>query len=306
VHEPWSTPTAEPGLGPDLDLDIGADPYEIDTHAPRPERLYNYLVGGGGNFAADRQLAHRLAVHAPTALDALRANALALGAFMSRAVRHLAREAGIRQFLNAGTPVPTVTRVHDVAQQVLPEARVVYTSSDPVVLAHAHTLREGTAEGVAELVHGSLRRNPHQVLDEVAATLDFDEPVAVLLLSYLNFVPDHLDPYGLVRLVLDRVPPGSYLVLAHSTSDVDESVVDGLWAISDYLTQKLGWPWTLRSRTDIARFLDGLELMEPGFVQIDQWQRYDNQPPPYAELLVPIWGGVGRKPGVPGPSQSSN
>lgn len=290
---PWSPPTAtEAGSG----LDREHDPYEIDTHASRPERLYNYLVGGGGNFTADREAAHRLAAHAPAAIDALRANALALGAFMVRTVRHLTREAGIRQFLNAGTPVPTVTTVHDVAQQVAPECRVVYTSSDPVVLAHAHALREGSTQGVAELVHGSLRRHPCQVLEEAAATLDFSQPVAVLLLGYLNFVPDELDPRGLVDLLMNSVAPGSYLVLAHSTSDVDESVSEGLWSIADYLTRELRWPWVLRSRAEIERFLDGLELMEPGVVQIDQWQRYANQPAPYAELLVPIWGGVGRKP----------
>lgn len=297
MHTPWSTPTAtgpEPEQCPGLGREH--DPYEIDTHVPRPERLYNYLVGGGGNFTADRQVAHHLAAHAPVAVDALRANALALGAFMVRAVRHLAREAGVRQFLNAGTPVPTVTTVHDIAQRVAPEARVVYTSSDPVVLAHAHALREGSKEGAAELVHGSLRRHPHEVLEQAAATLDFDRPVAVLLLGYLNFVPDELDPYGLVELVLDTVSPGSYLVLAHSTSDVDESMSEGLWSIADYLRRELRWPWVLRSRDEIVRFFDGLDVLEPGVVQIDRWQRYANQPAPYAELLVPIWGGVGRKP----------
>jgi hypothetical protein len=271
-------------------------PFEIDTHAPRPERVYNYLVGGGANFAVDQELGHFLNGRSPVTLEAVQANARDLGAFMVRSVRYLAAEAGICQFLNAGTPVPAGLTVHEVAQEVAPAARVVYTSSDPVVLAHAHTLCHGSSEGVAALVHGSLRRDPDEVLAQAAATLDLTRPVAVLLLGYLNFVPDHKGPYGLVARVLEALPSGSHLVIAHMTSDVDESIREDTWKTVDYLTRTMRWPYVLRSRAEIARFLDGLALVEPGFVHVDHWRRYEDQTIPYPEALVPLWAGVGRKP----------
>jgi hypothetical protein len=271
--------------------------FDVDPHAPRPERVYNYLVGGRANFEADQKLGRALDDRSPVTAEAVRTNALALAAFMRRAVRYLAGEVGVRQFLNAGTPVPSGSGMHHAARQVASGVRFVYTSSDPVVLAHAHALRSHGPEAVVEVIHGSLRRRPERILTEAAETLDFSAPVAFLLPGYLNFVPDQVAAEALVARLLDAVAPGSHLVLAHSTDDVDDPVVAAdLQASVDHLTRRLGWPYVLRSHDEIAALFGDLQMVEPGLVHVDRWRWPDGQPARDTEVLVPLLGGVARKP----------
>jgi hypothetical protein len=268
------------------------EPVEIKTDVAQPARVHNYLVGGDDNFAIDRELADYLSSTSPVDIDTARAAARAQGAFMVRTVRYLVIEAGVRQFLSIGATIPTEYDVHEVAQQAAPESRVVYVGHDPVVLAHAHALRKNTRAGATVYIHGSLRR-PQKILQEAAGTLDFTKPVAIMLLGILNFVPDEHGPYGIAALLLNAVPSGSYLVLAHATDDTQTELAT---EVAKRLSEELQRPFVLRSHADISRFFDGLELVEDGLVQIDQWRRHENQPIPLAEELIPIYGGAGRKP----------
>jgi hypothetical protein len=249
------------------------------------------MTGGDTHFAADRELAEKLTSISPDAMDRSRTGTRALGAFMVRVVRYLTRECGIRQYLSVGAAVPGTNNAHHVAQEIAPESRVVYVTRDPVVVAHAHKLGS-TPEGAAALVYRSLRRHPERVLEEAAVTLDFQQPVAILLLGYLNFVPDERDPDGLVARLLAAVPPGSYLAIAHSTADFNPAMVEG----AERLAQFFGGPFVLRDRAEISRFLAGLELVPPGLVHVDRWREHENKPVPDAERYVALYGAVGRKP----------
>lgn len=289
THPPADSDQPDQPDRPDPQTD-GVDPIDIDPKSPRPERLHNYLVGGDAHFAADRHLAAELTSTSPVDVAAASASVQSLGAFMTRTVRYLVRRAGVRQFFNAGTPVPTGKGVHVVAQKFAPETRVVYASSDPVVLAHAHQLKS-TIEGATAFIHASLRRHLTHVLAETAETLDLTRPVAVLLLGYLNFIPDDHEAHHLVARLLDTVPSGSYLVVAHTSGDLHQDMDKA----AQHLRNTTGWPFALRTRAQIARFLGGLELVEPGLVQIDDWRLDDDEPPPDSDE-VPIYGVVARKP----------
>lgn len=276
---------------PSIPANSDRDPLEINTDVPQPARLHNYLIGGNANFASDRALGDFLNSLSPDDTDA-HDGARAQAAFMRRTVRYLVTEAGIRQFLTLGATIPTENDVHEVAQRLAPESRVVYVGRDPVVLAHAHSLRATTAEGATSYIHGSLRR-PQRILDEAADTLDFTEPVALLLLGILNFLSDEQDPHGLVGRLLKAVPSGSYLVVAHATNDTQTELAN---EVAVRLSEAMQRTYVMRSHTEVYRFFDGLELVEDGLVQIDQWHRHEHQPIPNAEELIPIYGGVGRKP----------
>jgi S-adenosyl methyltransferase len=270
---------------------VDQHPFHVDPRSSTPERLYSYMTGGDTHFAADRELAEKLTSISPDAMDRSRTGVRAMGAFMTRVVRYLTREAGIRQFLSAGAGVPGSKNAHNVAQELAPESRVVYVTRDPVVVAHAHKLGS-TPEGAAALVYRSLRREPDRVLEEAALTLDLRQPVAFLLLGYLNFVTDERDPYGLVDRLLGAVPPGSYLAIAHTTADFNPAMVEG----AERLAEFFGGPFVLRDRAEISRFLTGLELVPPGLVHIDRWREHENKPVPDAEHYVALYGAVGRKP----------
>jgi hypothetical protein len=208
---------------------------------------------------------------------------------MVRAVRHLARERGVRQYMNIGTPIPTADDVHVVAQRIAPESRIVYVGNDPVVLAHAHSLRKSTPDGVAAYVHGTLRR-PDELLEQAAATLDFASPIAVMLLGTLAFVPDEHDPHGIAAKLQEALPAGSYLVVAHTTD-----LYKGVTESAERLSEVLGSPFVVRPRAEITRFFDGLDIVEPGLVQIDQWRPDPEDPPPDLRYPVPILAAIGRK-----------
>jgi hypothetical protein len=258
---------------------------DIDTGTPHVARIYDYLLGGRANFEVDRTAAERAAA-AYGGIDRARADARANRDFLGRAVRWLAREAGIRQFLDLGTGIPNDDNVHAVAQEVAPESRIVYVDNDPIVVAHAHELLPGirhTAFLPLDL------REPRKVVRHAADTLDFHEPIGVLCVAILHVLSDDEDPYGIVKLLTESVCSGSYLVVSHLASDIEaKGVGEGVRRANE----RLAGHYVTRSREEVGRFLDGLELVEPGIVPVDRWRA---EPGPGAGEKV-IWGAMGRKP----------
>jgi hypothetical protein len=273
--------------------DHDRDPFAIDADVAHPARIQNYLLGGDDNFAADRDVAEHMSQALPDGVETARAAVRSLGAFVGRAVRYLAGEAGVRQFLNVGAAIPGGKNVHDVAQQTAPESRVVYVGNDPVALAKSHALRAASPEGATAYLHGSLRE-PQPILRQAAATLDLTVPVAVILATTLNLIPDDSDPHGLLARLLKGVPSGSYLVVAHASADFD---AEGMPEASSRLNKSMRDAWALRDHATIARFFDGLDLVAPGLVQIDTWRpTEDGPPPPPSGRITPIYGAVAHKP----------
>jgi hypothetical protein len=269
------------------------EPVEIDARVPHPARIYDYLLGGSENFAVDREAAEQLAAAHPGGLDTARAVVRANRAFLGRAVRYLAAEAGIRQFLDIGTGVPTEGNTHEIAQQTAPESRIVYVDNDPIVLALSRTLLRSTPEGATAYVDGDLRQ-PEALLERAAGTLDLTRPVAVMLVAVLHLIPDADDPYGIVARLVDAVPSGSHLVVSCLAQDIhDREMAEAAERHGTIVHEALA----LRGRDDVARFLDGLEVVEPGVVQVHQWGRDGAAAPdePGAPM-TPIYGAVGRKP----------
>jgi S-adenosyl methyltransferase len=264
---------------------------EIDTRVTRPARLHNYLAGGDGNFAVDREAAEKLTASLPDGIDTARAAVRSLADFTERAVRHLVAEAGVEQLLYVGMPVPTGREIHEIAQGFAPSARVVYVGNDPVVLAHAHTLKRGAPEGATAYVQGSLRE-PASIWAAAGRTFDLSRPVAVLVPLTLCFVPDEAEPHRVMASLLKPVPSGSHLMIAHPTTDIP---TEGMDEATAHLVEAIEEPYAVRSRADIARFLDGLDLVPPGIVQIDSWRPPSPATPPPSPLL-PIYAALARKP----------
>ncbi|QHA08565.1 SAM-dependent methyltransferase [Streptomyces broussonetiae] len=257
----------------------------INTSQPHTARIWNYWLGGKDNYEVDRAAGDRIRQLHPGIGEYARADRL----FLGRAVRHLVAEAGIRQFLDIGTGLPTADNTHEVAQRIAPESRIVYVDNDPLVLAHARALLTSTPEGRTDYLDEDLR-NVDAILDHAARTLDLSEPVALMLLGVVIFIGDDEDPYGLVRQLTDRLPTGSHLVLSHTVTspsmpDVDEAVK--FW--NENGTPRL----TQRTPEDVARFFDGLELLEPGVVSCSRWR------PEHAHGAAPeevaMFGAVARK-----------
>jgi S-adenosyl methyltransferase len=264
---------------------------EIDMETPSSARVYDYLLGGEVNFAADREAALRQAASFG-GLDAARAGVRANRRFLDRAVRYLAGVAGVRQFLDIGTGIPNDDNVHGVAQSVAPDARIVCVDNDPVVLAHSHELMHSTPEGEATFLIGDVHE-PEEILDRAAATLDFTEPVAVMLVAILHHVLDEDDPYGIVARLLDRVPPGSYLAISHLASDIEP---ERMTALARSVPQGASYRFAMRTRDEVARFFAGLDLVEPGLVSIDRWHPAGLPAPAEEEPQAHHWGAVARKP----------
>lgn len=286
MTENQPTPPNHNVRGPDLST------FEIDRSVAGEARVHNYLIGGHDNFSVDRELAEHLRTLSPSETDIARAVVRAMAAFTLRVVRYLVAEAGVRQLLCAVPPVPSVDdNLHQVAQKIAPDARVVYFNRDAVVMAHAHVLRTSTPEGASDYIHGDID-DVTRILETAAATLDFTRPVGLVLPGLSRFTEEH-DPYGIVARLLDAGPSGSYLALGHMTSDIATE-----WATTaaKFMRDALRKPWTLRSHAEVSRFFEGLELVEGGVVQIDQWRRHENRPIPDAENMIPLYGGVGRKP----------
>lgn len=264
--------------------DPASSPVVIDPKVPNAARVYNVLLGGDANFEADRE-ATKLAVSVyPGGMEGARLAVRANRDFLGRAVEYLVREKGVRQFLDLGTGIPDDTNVHAVAQRAAPEARVVCVDYDGVVLAHAHELMVSTPEGKAAFLNGDFRV-AEPILRQAADTLDFDQPIAVMLIALLHLLSDEDKPYELVQQYLAAVPSGSYLVVSHLTNDLID-MAESAQRFTEVMTE----PMVLRSKAEVARFYEGLEIVEPGIVAIDQWP--DRAPKdPVVHYAV-----VGRKP----------
>jgi SAM-dependent methyltransferase len=262
----------------------GVERAPFDTSVAHIARVYDYWLGGKDNFAADRVAAEQAIAAWPDIVLSVRANR----AFLARVVRYLVSEAGVRQFLDIGTGIPASNNTHEVAQSVAPESRVVYVDNDPVVLAHARALLTSGPHGVTSYLDADLREHG-RVLGAAAEVLDFSRPVAVMLMAILQHVDDAEDPYAIVAALLDALPAGSYLALSHPASDI-EAEAQGKLAAG--LNQTMAERVTMRDRAQVARFFDGLELVEPGLVRVPEWR-----PASQMEAMSPagLWGGVGRK-----------
>ena len=229
-------------------------PDVIDVTRPHPARMYDYYLGGKDNWAADREAADKILAIVPEVRDMARANR----AFLHRAVRHLARGKGINQFLDIGTGIPTSPNVHETAAKHAPDARVAYADNDPVIHAHANALLTGT--GTTKIILADLR-DAEKIIAATRDLLDFTKPVGLLLVAILHFIPDSDDPRGIVAYLRDALPPGSYLVLSHGTTDFHPAEVISE-AVASY--DGAAAPLVLRSRADISRFLDGFTPVAPG------------------------------------------
>jgi S-adenosyl methyltransferase len=269
-------PSAAPLSDDDLPL--------LDVSVAHPARICDFWLGGKDNFASDRKAAEAGIRAFPGTVQSVRASR----AFLARAVRYLAAEAGIRQFLDIGTGLPTADNAHEVAQAIAPECRVVCVDNDPVVLLHAHALLTGTTAGVTGFIDADLR-DPEKILADTASLLDLTQPVAVLLFGILHFIQDDEDPYQIVRVLMDAMPAGSHLAVSHFAKDVfPEQMAAFARAINGYSSVEAA----LRDRAEVSRFFRGLDLVEPGVVQVSKWR-----PRTEMENAVPaaLWGGVGRK-----------
>jgi hypothetical protein len=266
---------------------------DIDKDTAHVARVYAAMLGVDGYFEIDRLVAEAAAVPFG-GMEALRYSTRSNRAFLGRAVRYLAEECGIRQFLDLGSGLPVGENFHQVAQAVAPECRIVYVDFDPVVLAHAHTMMESTGEGAAALLVADLCE-PKAILDEAAKTLDFKQPVALLMFTILHNVLASEDPWSLVAGYLGAVPSGSYLAISHLTGDFSP---DEMARTKEVLDEGMAEPFIPRTREEILRFFDGTELVEPGLVHINDWHReLPGQPPerPSGSIIAPIFGGIGRK-----------
>jgi hypothetical protein len=261
----------------------------IDTSRPHPARMYDYYLGGKNHFAADRETAERGLAGWQSGRVAARENR----AFLGRAVRFLAAEAGIRQFLDIGTGLPTTNNVHQVAQAVAPSARVVYADNDPLVLAHARALLTSSPEGRTAYIHADLR-DPQSILSDPAVreVLDFSQPIALMLVAVLHFVPDEFKPTQVLATLTDAMPPGSYLVASHITGEHDP--VGPAAGARAY--QAAGLPAQLRDCDQFTRLaFSGLDLIPPGVVLVSEWRPQGDGPRP-TPAEVSWYGGVARIP----------
>jgi hypothetical protein len=264
-------------------------PPEIDTSRPHSARMYDYFIGGKNHFAADRKTAREVLRHSPYVPTAARENR----AFLGRVVRYLAAQAGVTQFLDIGTGLPTTNNVHEVAQRVDPSARVVYVDNDPLVLAHARALLTSAPEGRTAYIQADFR-DPGAILANPATrdVLDFSKPVALMLVAILHFAPDEYRPAEAIATLLDALPSGSYLAASHLTTEYDQDATSA----GQQVMRSAGIVMQKRDSGDFAKLaFTGLELVPPGVVLVSQWRRDATGPVP-APHEVNCYGGVGRKP----------
>jgi hypothetical protein len=262
----------------------------IDTTVAQPARRYNYWLGGKDHFAVDRASGDEMAEAFPTT----RITAIENRRFLQRATRFLAGEAGIRQFLDIGTGLPTADNTHDVAQAVAPESRIVYVDNDPMVMVHARALLTSTPEGRTAYLEDDLRY-PESILAsrEVRETLDLSRPVGLMLVAVLHFIPGEGAAAPIVRTLLDALAPGSYLVATNTTYDLPSPEAVARWEKLVATGRVDLWA---RPRAEFAALFDGLDLVEPGVVPVSEW-RAENEPQPRPDPAdVPMWAAVGRLP----------
>jgi hypothetical protein len=267
--------------------DPGHEPPEIDLSRPSIARGYDYLLGGKDNYPVDREAAEALLAIAPNSRDL----AISNRRFLQRAVRYVAEHEGIEQYLDHGSGLPTQENVHQIAQRIVPGARVVYVDNDPIVLAHGRALLAENDQTVVITAN-------MQDVDGILATpdarrlIDLSKPVAVLFISVLHCIPDTDDPGGVVRRIMDRVPPGSCLVLSHLVSDDPEAREN----ITDFMLTASQGNWgRVRTKEEVASWFDGLELVSPGLVEISRWRPDPGDSAPDTMEWIEF-GGVARKP----------
>ncbi len=257
----------------------------IDTTVPHSARIWNYWLGGKDNYPVDREAGDQYREVFPGVIDVARASRQ----FLTRAVRYLAGEAGIRQFLDIGTGLPTVDNTHQVAQRVAPESRIVYVDNDPLVLTHARALLTSTPKGMTDYIDADLRE-PDKILQAAAAkTLDFTQPIALMLMGITGHISDYDEARSIVKRLLDALPSGSYLALNDGTNVVSDAIEQAQQGYDE--TGAV--PYRLRSPEQIAGFFDGLELVDPGVVSCPRWRP---DPTVSGPAEVDAFGGVGRKP----------
>jgi hypothetical protein len=259
-------------------------PPKLDTGVAHVARVYDYWLGGKDNYKVDREAGDQALEAYPDLVFSVRANR----AFLGRAVRYLAADAGIRQFLDIGTGIPTANNTHQVAQSVTPDARVVYVDNDPMVLAHARALLVSSPEGRTAYVDCDLR-DTGKILDEAGRLLDFSRPVAITLMAILQHIDNEEDPYGIVASLVGALPAGGYLALSHPASDI---AAEAMAEMGRRLNRLMAEKVTFRGRDEVVGFFAGLEVVEPGIVPVPQWR-----PASGAEAASPaaLWGGIGRK-----------
>jgi hypothetical protein len=270
----------EPGPeGPGVPAGTG-----IDTTVPHSARIWNYWLGGKDNYAVDRAAGDEYVKVYPGIVDIARAGR----AFLARAVRYLTLEAGVRQFLDVGTGLPTVDNTHQIAQRAAPESRIVYVDNDPLVLAHARALLTSTPEGATDYIDADMHA-PEAILARAAASLDFSQPIALMVMGVMGHISDDDEAQSIVHRLMAGLPSGSFLALYESTDtsedlNVAQQGYDDTGAI----------PYKLRRIEQIMGFFDGLELVEPGVVLVTTWRPEAAQPGDAPD--VPTFAGVGRKP----------
>jgi hypothetical protein len=257
---------------------------KIDTSVAHIARVYDYWLGGKDNFAIDREVGQQALQAHPETVLSVQANRR----FLARSVRYLAAEEGIRQFLDVGTGLPSANNTHEVAQAAAPEARVVYVDNDPIVLAHARALLTSSPEGETAYLDADLK-DVDDILAGAAQVLDLSQPVGVMLVAVLHMLRDHEDPQGVVNRLMAAVPPGSFLVISHLASDIQQEAMAEMGRrLNSAMTQQ----FTLRSRAQVTAFFDRLTVLDPGVVLTHQWR-----PDSADEAATPgvLWAGAGRK-----------
>jgi hypothetical protein len=263
-------------------------PSGININVAHSARVYNYWLGGKDNFAADRALGDAVIKAMPSTVFAARANR----AFLGRAVRYLAAEAGIRQFLDIGTGIPAANNTHEVAQAIAADSRVLYIDNDPIVLTHARALMTSHPAGSTAFIHADLR-DPQKILNDpqLGATLDLGRPVALMLIAVLHFLTEGDNPQEIVSMLLDALPSGSYLTITHLTADF---VSPEEAAVAKAAGKAAGVTYVPRSEAEVTEFLSGLDLVDPGVVPLLAW-RPDGDAPDNPRAAS-TYAAIGRKP----------
>ena len=274
--EPW-TPVGPAGL-PAWSLTLPQPQARFDPSIPHPARVYDYWLGGKDNYEADRRAGDAVKLHRPQVVAGARANR----AFLGRVVRYLTADCGIGQFLDIGTGLPAIGATHQVAQRAALQARVVYVDNDPLVLVHARALLTSTPQGACAYVEADLR-HPADILTQAAATLDFTQPIAVLLLAVLHFLADTDNPAGVVAKLTGGLAPGSYLVISHLTADLAPGQVGTAVAAYNTLAPV---PVTPRTHAQVTGLFGGLPLVAPGVVPVSEWRPDAGQLPQPGDLYA--------------------
>jgi hypothetical protein len=291
--------TDSPGSQPTY---VESGDIEIDHEVAHASRVYDYLVGGVDNFEADQQASQLMADALPGGMAGIQSNCRTNRIFLGQAVRYLAGERGVRQFLDIGPGIPSVHQTHEVAQSVAPDARIVYVDKDPIVLAHAHDLLESTPEGKVVFLEDDLR-NPDRILERAADVLDFSQPVALILVALYHMIPDTDDPHSIHETLLEGLAPGSFVVLTHMTADfMGDTWEEAVRRLSESTRES----FVNRKHDEFARFVHGMEVVSPGVAPIDDWLRDGPAPPPPdveprlpdnmdPNWVNPLWAAVARK-----------